>query len=66
MDQQVEMQQEFNARAFQEVSPTTYPQLCGSWLSEEWPENVSGDWHNDLAHLCLPAEYACEVWSRSG
>jgi hypothetical protein len=65
MDQQIEVQQEFNARAFQEVSPAAYPQLCGSWPGDEWPEDdiSSSDWQNALAHFCLPAEYACEVWA---
>jgi hypothetical protein len=64
MDQQVEVQREFNARAFQEVSPAAYPQLCGSWPGEEWPEDDrAGDRQNALAHFCLPAEYAREVWA---
>ena len=63
MYQQLEVQQESNEKAFQEVSPAAYPQLCGSWSGEEWPEGAPGNWRNELASFCLPAEYAREAWS---
>lgn len=64
MYQQVEAEQDFSERAFQEASPPAYPQLCGSWPGDEWPEDdVSGDRYSDHANLCLFAESAREGWS---
>jgi len=63
MDQQLEAQPESNEGACQEVSPAAYPQLCGSWPGDEWPEDAPENWHSDLANFCLSAEYAREAWA---
>jgi hypothetical protein len=64
VDQQGEVQLELNEKAFPEVSPA-YPQLCGSWPEDEWPEDdlSSSNWHNLPAHFCLPAEHTDEFWA---
>lgn len=65
MYQQLEAQQESKERAFQESSPAAYPQLCGSWLGDEWPEDAPDEQFGGRVDLRagLPGIYAREDWS---
>ena len=66
MYQQLEVEPESNERAFQEVSAAAYPQLCGCWLGDEWPENMPGEQPGGHLNLCPGSSgvYANEIWSQ--
>jgi hypothetical protein len=49
---------QYNAQS-QVVNVAAYPQLCGSWPGDEWPEDILFGQYADSAELCaeLPGEY---------
>lgn len=49
---------QYNAQS-QAVNLAAYPQLCGSWSSNEWPEDILFEQYADSVELCaeLPGEY---------
>lgn len=49
---------QYNAQS-QAVNVAAYPQLCGSWLGNEWPEDDLWEPHHNFVELCgeLPGKY---------
>ena len=44
----------------QAVNVAAYPQLCGSWPGDEWPENILFEQHADSVELCAELHGAAE------
>lgn len=52
---------QYNAQS-QAVNVAAYPQLCGSWLGNEWPEDDLWEQHHNFVELCgdVQIEYGRE------
>lgn len=66
MHYEVKAHQESSVDALQHISVAAYPQLCGSWLGDEWPEDVLLEPNDALSHLCAASqsEYPGEIGAR--
>lgn len=56
------MQNEARAQS-QSVNIAAYPQFCGSWPNDEWPEDELIDQHRSFAEVCagLYLEHESEI-----
>ena len=56
--------QEAGEEVFHHNSLAAYPQLCGSWPGDDWPEEKELEPRGDFAALCAcsPIEYEGEIW----
>jgi hypothetical protein len=66
MHHEAKAQQEFSVDALQHISVAAYPQLCGSWPGDEWPEEVLFEPNDAFSCLCAASqnEYPGEQGAR--
>lgn len=66
MHDEASVQQASSGNAFQQFSVAAYPQLCGSWPGDGWPEDILLEQRDDLIDRCAAEHIECpgEMWTR--